>query len=532
MTENFKQKCREATYKNKLGKLLFDNDYEINGTDYLTEISTEETIFTNGTILGSCNSKLLKASSLNDLEITDDHLEALVGIKYDSSSEYLSLGKFTITEKVYDKTNRKTEIKALDEFSKLNDKYICGISDWEGITLYDILEDLCTTLGWTLGTEIFINQDLPVNSNQFQNDYTNKEILSDILECSCSFGVIENSTLYLRWFDDEVSEVLDKSQYSTLEIYGEYKKVNSLVIRYSQVEGENVTREDSEDISENGLSQIVIADNNFLYTEELKQLAIDNIWNRIKGFGYIACKIVSHFGKPYLKLGNKIKVQNADGSYFDTFILSHNFKYDGTFYDEIDNPLLSLNETKLKNTRTNIRDRIRNAEITSDKANAEVRILTQSVNTIEINENNNYQELLSKFEDYVPSSELIEIENKVEQIQTDTYTKTEINTKLTDGSVTKVLRTSGMFDENGLTIEKTNAKTKGNFNEKGMKIMDSTGSGDTELLFAGYDEGLNETIVRTKNIKVTKYLGIGKYSRIEDYKDENGNNGTGIFFMG
>ena len=89
-----------------------------------------------------------------------------------------------------------------------------------------------------------------------------------------------------------------------------------------------------------------------------------------------------------------------------------------------------------------------------------------------------------------------------------------------------------MFDENGLTIEKTNAKTKGNFNEKGMKIMDSTGSGDTELLFAGYDEGLNETIVRTKNIKVTKYLGIGKYSRIEDYKDENGNNGTGIFFMG
>ena len=120
MTENFKQKCREATYKNKLGKLLFDNDYEINGTDYLTEISTEETIFTNGTILGSCNSKLLKASSLNDLEITDDHLEALVGIKYDSSSEYLSLGKFTITEKVYDKTNRKTEIKALDEFIKLD----------------------------------------------------------------------------------------------------------------------------------------------------------------------------------------------------------------------------------------------------------------------------------------------------------------------------------------------------------------------------------------------------------------------------
>lgn len=156
-----------------------------------------------------------------------------------------------------------------------------------------------------------------------------------------------------------------------------------------------------------------------------------------------------------------------------------------------------------------------------------VNEISSTVSTISARENNDYQELLTKFGDYIPKSDFIDLENSVTQLQTDTYTKTEINTKLTDGSVTMVSTTSGTFDENGLTIEKTNAKTKGQFNEVGVKVMDATGSSEEELLFAGYDESLNESVVRTKNINVTKYLSIGTKSRIEDYED-----GTGIFYVG
>lgn len=153
--------------------------------------------------------------------------------------------------------------------------------------------------------------------------------------------------------------------------------------------------------------------------------------------------------------------------------------------------------------------------------------ISSTVSTISTKEENDYQELLTRFDDYTPKSDLIDLENSVTQLQTDTYTKTEVNTKLTDGSVTKVSTTTGTFDQNGLTIEKTNAKTKGQFNEVGVKVMDATGSTDEELLFAGYDENLNETIVRSKNINVSKYLSIGTKSRIEDYE-----NGTGIFYIG
>lgn len=66
----------------------------------------------------------------------------------------------------------------------------------------------------------------------------------------------------------------------------------------------------------------------------------------------------------------------------------------------------------------------------------------------------------------------------------------------------------------------------------GLEITDATGQSNEQLLFAGYDETTEETIVKTKNLTVNKYLVIGKYSRMEDFKDSDGNIGTGMFWIG
>ena len=139
---------------------------------------------------------------------------------------------------------------------------------------------------------------------------------------------------------------------------------------------------------------------------------------------------------------------------------------------------------------------------------------------------------MARFENYLSDADFTELQSIVRQIQTDTYTKTEVQQIASgvgaDGvKVEAVITETGKFDIDGLLIEKENAKTKGRFNEVGMKITDATGSSDEELLFAGYDETLNESIVRSKNINVTKYLSIGTKTRIEDYED-----GTGVFYVG
>lgn len=142
---------------------------------------------------------------------------------------------------------------------------------------------------------------------------------------------------------------------------------------------------------------------------------------------------------------------------------------------------------------------------------------------------NNYVELSEKFNDYTPRSKTVEIENSVTQLQTDTYTKTEINKKLTDGSVTKVSTTSSTFDEDGAVYDKTGSKCKirvgyENDNE-GVLVKDK--QTNSEKLFAGYDDEIKETIVRTENLMVRKYL-VASNVRIEDYAPE-GCKGVGFY---
>lgn len=154
------------------------------------------------------------------------------------------------------------------------------------------------------------------------------------------------------------------------------------------------------------------------------------------------------------------------------------------------------------------------------------------VSSTETTVGNHYTELKGKFDDYAPKSDIVTIQKSVTTLQTNTYTKTEINTKLTDGSVTKVLTKAGTFDENGLTIEENDAKVKSNLDHVGMKIMDATSGSDEDLMFAGYDEELNETIVRSKNMTVEKYFVESNVARREEYSNPVlGGKGIGVFML-
>ena len=156
-----------------------------------------------------------------------------------------------------------------------------------------------------------------------------------------------------------------------------------------------------------------------------------------------------------------------------------------------------------------------------------------SVGKIQTTVANDYVELKTNFDNYAKTTSVTEISNRVTQLQTDTYTKTEINTKLTDGSVTKVHTVSGTYDENGMTYEKSNANTKTTINEVGVNVRNKN-TNDT-ILFAGYVDDNNtqyaeykgQTIVATENILVDNYLIVGNHSRFEDYEG-----GTGCFYIG
>ena len=123
---------------------------------------------------------------------------------------------------------------------------------------------------------------------------------------------------------------------------------------------------------------------------------------------------------------------------------------------------------------------------------------------------------------------ITEIKKTVETTQTNSQYAINIAQSIIENGVTKLdTKTGFTFDEKGLTIEKTGAKAKTTLNEIGLDVKDNTGHAQESLLFAGYDSETGETVVKSKNMTVEKYLTMGKYSRVEDYET-----GTGIFYMG
>ena len=84
------------------------------------------------------------------------------------------------------------------------------------------------------------------------------------------------------------------------------------------------------------------------------------------------------------------------------------------------------------------------------------------------------------------------------------------------------------FDDEGLTIDDSNGKVKNTLDENGMEITDK--SSNETLLFAGYDAGLQETVVISKNLTVQKYLNI-PHARFEKYNNPVHGEGAGCFYM-
>lgn len=135
--------------------------------------------------------------------------------------------------------------------------------------------------------------------------------------------------------------------------------------------------------------------------------------------------------------------------------------------------------------------------------------------------NNLNSQINETLNDYATTTMVTNIKNSVENEITSTQQSINVINQVLEDGVTKVdTKTGFTFDQSGLTIAKTNAKTKTNLNENGMIIYSSTGSVDNPML------DVNSTGVTGENMTVRTYLTVGSHSRFEDYQS-----GTGCFYL-
>lgn len=108
--------------------------------------------------------------------------------------------------------------------------------------------------------------------------------------------------------------------------------------------------------------------------------------------------------------------------------------------------------------------------------------------------------------------------NKVDATMTSEQVQLAISTEVAKGASKVTTSTGFTFDDNGLTINKSDSEMSTNIDEDGMSIFRNS-----EEVLTADNTGVNAT-----NLHATTYLIIGTNSRFEDY----GSNRTGCFWIG
>jgi len=546
---DFINECKNPAYNNRYGKIEFSNPtLEINQSNKLQSFTIDSGCYDDGNIVGSVYVTKFESQLIDALEDTIENrqFDVSVGVKYENNStEYLNLGSYIVEKPKDEQTENFTSFIGYDLLmQQLDNKYDTTLDyENETITLADVYEELCGYLGLTPVTLNFTNSTLVVEANPFVGGETNRMVLNSIAKVACAFvdiNIDANNDVYnidLKWLSDSIDYTFQTSDYSTLEggktVYG---PINSLIIKSSAVDSENVTIQDDESIALNGEHQLVISEDYFLYNEEKREAVIQNIWEKVDGLTYTECTLITYTGKPFLEKGNKIRIYLDEENYIDSYVLQHKFTFDGSFTSEIKCPVLTEQQILTKQD-VSLGEKLRQTEIIVNKQDGTITSLSSRTESLE----NSDIAINGKFSDYTPMSTFNTLQTSVNEIQTDTYKKTEIKSILkgefydeqNNQIVSEVVHTaSATYDENGMTYEKSGANTKTTINEVGVNVKTDN---NEPILFAGYVDDNNtqygnykgQTLVATDNIMVDNYLIVGSRSRFENYEG-----GTGCFFIG
>ena len=534
VTDTIKQAYERST--TQYDKIVLDNNEYV-----ISNVETDDDCYENGNIFGTAIAKALNFEIDNSVDLEGKEFKYYTGIKTTTGIEWINLGTFITQDVEPNNTTKLNKVNAIDYMLKSNIIYESDLDYESGtITMLQVLQEACQKANLELATTDFANADFIVDSNQFEQGTLIRQVIQAVAQMSGTVAKIRSDDkLYFITpkTTGTVRKVFNLSDYSEAEIKRATHPINLVSLGMANVEGENVVMRDEASIEENGENSLVFNDNPFAYTEAKRQQLITAIFNAVKGFEYKAFTLKGQW-LPYLETLDNIQVKDTEGNTYNSFLFRCYAKSPKGLETEMSAPSFTDATVKYQNVATALQIAKR-TEFKVDKQEQTITGLVETTTEIEhqteensTNINNNYNEIIQKLDGLATEDDIVAISNKVETIQTSADYAINIVEDIQVNGVSKVTTTTGYkFDADGLTIEKTGAETKSVLNEKGLDIRDSTGSSSQSLLFAGYDTSTGETIVKSKNMTVEKYLVIGKYSRIEDY-EPSGTKATGIFWIG
>lgn len=313
----------------------------------------------------------------SSFSIQDREFELYLGVDLeDGTAEYIKYGTFIVQKPEDDQVNDNTSFEALDYMIKLNLPWVDRMT--YPCTLKELFDDLVAQSGLSTKVTSFLNQDFIVENNQFEEGTTRRDVLKAIAQMAFNWARIDEDNDIVMDFEkkDEVAETLTADNYYNFKKQDMYGPINVIVLRNSQVEGENITIRDEESIAQYGETELVISDNPFAYTQA-KRTELIEAGRILFGLTYIPMSM-DMIGYMYLNCKDKIKATNLDNETFETYLLNHTIEYAGTISDSMESPAVTKTETKYQFTPPMI-EALKHTELLVDKANQRIDAVIKNI---------------------------------------------------------------------------------------------------------------------------------------------------------
>ena len=275
---NFSNEAKQRVLSGKITRaylkvLATDTEPEmiINESNYLKDLTFEELRYVpeEGFIGGTVAKRV--TGNFNNIDSTfsiqDREFELYIGVDLeDETTEYIKYGTFIVQKPEDDQVTDNTSFEALDYMIKLNLPWTDRMT--YPCTLKQLFDDLVAQSGLSTTVTSFLNQDFIVENNQFEEGTTRRDVLKAIAQMAFNWARIDENNNIVMDFEkkDDIAETLTVDDYYNFSKQDAYGPINVIVLRNSQVEGENVTIKNEESINA-GKGKNKFNKDNMTYTE-------------------------------------------------------------------------------------------------------------------------------------------------------------------------------------------------------------------------------------------------------------------------
>lgn len=468
VNDSIKNALKQPTTQRK-GRILVDgNYYEVFNVEYYADAYNEGNVVGNA-IASQLDFDLPYMAKFDTFKYFD-------GVWTGAEYEYVDMGTFTVfDEKDEDEFNK--HITAFDNLIKFNVPFIDN-KDYPK-TIFEELQNICEQAGVELVNISIANGNFEIQDNQFVNNESLKSVLKAICQISGTYAIIKEDKLVLQ-LKNETSEILNKSQHAPITWKRRTYGINQLILGLEDVIGEYVVVQDEEDIAINGVHKLVINDNPFAYTQEKRNILKDELFNQVKGFGYVPYELKGEWLN-YIDIGDTI---NIDG--IDTILLRVSGKSPNALESEMYAPAIIDSAIQYADNTASIKNLVKRAEIIVDKQNQTIENITETT-------------------------------DQITNLLGDIYTKSEINVLIQNAEtgLTNTFTQSGgnnLFRNTGLWFKNTGEEAEENPYEfwKGKvekKEDDKSSSKNVMLLQAG-------TLIQDAEVSNGNYTVSFKYKKL------------------